>query len=221
MSHFLSSLTQFTAHAFAESSLFVSRTLASTNKRLWPLLTFWNMCDSFFSFWFVFTLKHFWTPDELLHSWQRTTPVIFLPVIRSFVMIRWYFRLYYKICFYSFDKGRTVAEFILITERLFGYLPYKIHDLFLPHASVTVTLAMLSFLWNTGKTAISVTNGHWFGGWFTSSEIFLGNGVHNDSTIFLKERKKSEKEKKSFIIFSWLNQLLFLYAYVCVCVCVF
>lgn len=61
-------------------------------------------------------------------------------------MIRCYLRLYYKICFYSFDKGRTVAEFILITERLFGYLPYKIHDLFLPHASVTVTLTMLSFL---------------------------------------------------------------------------
>lgn len=70
------------------------------------------------------------------------------------------------------------------------------------------------------KTAISVTDGHWFGGWFTSSEIFLGNGVHNDSTTFLKEKKKSEKEKKSFVIFSWLNQLLFLYACVCVSVCV-
>lgn len=106
---------------WVESSLFVSRTLASTNKRLRPLLTFWNVWPFFFLFCFFFVPKHFWTPDELLHlAWQRKTPLIFLPVIRPFVMIRWYFPFYYKICFYSFDKGRTVAEFILINERLFG-----------------------------------------------------------------------------------------------------
>lgn len=53
------------ARALTESSLFVSRTLASTNKRLRPLLTFWNVCDSFL-FVRVLVLKHFWTPDELL-----------------------------------------------------------------------------------------------------------------------------------------------------------
>lgn len=75
-------------------------------------------------------------------------------------MISCYFRFSYEICFYSFDKRRTVAEFILITERPFGYLPYKTRDLLLPKASVTVTLTMLTIaLVKYCKTAISVNAG--------------------------------------------------------------
>lgn len=135
----LAQFAQFTAHTLTTPSLFVWSTLAFTNKRVhyslfscvWLSVIFmfcWFVSLFFFSYWNIFELQM----NYCILAWQRKISVIFLAVIRSFVMIRWYFHFYYKICFHSYDRGCTVTKFILITKHLFGYLLYKVHDLLLP-----------------------------------------------------------------------------------------
>lgn len=133
----LAQFAQFTVHTLTTPSLFVWSTLAFTNKRVLPLLTFFGMRATLRHFHVLLAFFSYRNISELRMNycnlaWQRKISVIFLAVIRSFVMITWYFRFYYKICFHSYDRGCTVTKFILITKHLLGYLPYKVHDLLLP-----------------------------------------------------------------------------------------
>lgn len=95
----LAQFAQFTAHTLMTPSLFVWSTLAFTSKRVLPffkmratLRHFHVLLVCFFSCW---NISELWMNYCIL-AWQRKISVIFLTVIRSFVMIRWYFRFYYK-----------------------------------------------------------------------------------------------------------------------------
>lgn len=165
-------------------------------------------------FWFVFVLKHFWTPDELLHlAWQRKTPLIFLPVIRSFVMIRWYFLLLLQNLF-LFSWQRTHCCRIYSHYGAPVWIAALQNTWFVFATSISYrdthhAIALVKYC----KTAISVNDGHWFGGWFLSLEQFLPDGEHNDSATFWKIKRVRKRKWALLLLVSYPSV-----SWVCMCV---